>query len=107
MPERLFPSAELEPGTMRLVWSNGRAILVVNVGGAFHALDGVCTHEYCELDRGFLSPAGAPGPTVTCPLHLSRFDLASGEALDPPAELPLGVHRITVDESGWLLLHID
>ena len=58
---------------MRLVWPAGRAILVVNVGGTIHAVDGVCTHEYCELDRGFLSPAGVSAPTLTCPLHLSRF----------------------------------
>lgn len=105
MPERLFPSVELQPGEMRLVWPGGRAILVVNAGGSYHAVDGVCTHEYCELDRGFLSPAGVARPTVTCPLHLSRFDLESGEALDPPADLPLAVHRVTIDESGWLLLH--
>ena len=64
-------------------------------------------HEYCELDRGFLSPAGVTAPTITCPLHLSRFDLGTGEALDPPAEAPLGVHRVSVDDDGWLLLHDD
>jgi nitrite reductase/ring-hydroxylating ferredoxin subunit len=105
--ERLFPVAELTAGTMRLVWPAGRAILVVNAGGAIYAVDGVCTHEYCELDRGFLSPASVAAPTLTCPLHLSRFDLESGEALDPPAEVPLGVHRVSVDAEGWLLLHDD
>ncbi|MBU6255812.1 MAG: Rieske (2Fe-2S) protein [bacterium] len=102
--ERLFPAAELPDGTMRLAWPGGVAILVVNRGGTLHAVDGVCTHEYCELDRGFLSPALAARPTVTCPLHLSRFDLESGQPLDPPADAPLGVHSVTVDEQGWVVL---
>ena len=52
--ERLFPAVELPDGTMRLAWPGGVAILVVNRGGKLLAVDGVCTHEYCELDRGFL-----------------------------------------------------
>ena len=105
--ERLFPASELSDGTARLAWPNGKAILVVNRGGTLYAVDGVCTHEYCELDRGFLSPASVAVPTLTCPLHLSRFDLGTGEALDPPAAVPLGVHRVSVDAEGWLLLHGD
>jgi 3-phenylpropionate/trans-cinnamate dioxygenase ferredoxin subunit len=95
--ERLFPAVELPDGTMRLAWPGGVAILVVNRGGKLLAVDGVCTHEYCELDRGFLSPA-------TGPLPRSRFDLESGEPLDPPAEIPLGVHVVSVDEQGWVVL---
>lgn len=101
---RLFPATELPEGTARLAWPNGSAILVVHRAGRLYAVDGVCTHEYCELDRGFLSPAGASRPTVTCPLHLSRFDLKSGEPLDPPAETPLAVHVVTIDTEGWVVL---
>ena len=49
-------------------------------------MQGICSHEYFELDKGFLT-----GDSLTCALHLSRFDLETGEALDPPAELPLAV----------------
>ena len=55
------------------------------------ALQGTCSHEYFELDQGFLT-AG----TLTCALHLSRFDLSDGEPLDPPAELPLAVYPVVV-----------
>jgi 3-phenylpropionate/trans-cinnamate dioxygenase ferredoxin subunit len=105
--ERLFPAAELAEGTMRLAWPGGKAVLVANRGGVLYAVDGVCTHEYCELDRGFLAPTSAATPTVTCPLHLSRFDLATGEPLDPPAELPLAVHRVSVNADGWIVLEVD
>ena len=57
--------------------------VLVNVGGAVRAVQGICSHEYFELDRGFLT-AGS----LTCALHMSRFDLVSGEPLDPPADEP-------------------
>ena len=104
--ERLFPASELADGTARLAWPNGKAILVVNRGGTLYAVDGVCTHEYCELDRGFIAPSGAATPTVTCPLHLSRFDLTTGLPLDPPAEEPLTVYEVSVDIEGWVTLTI-
>ena len=34
--------------------------------------------------------------TLTCALHLSRFDLTDGEPLDPPAELPLAVYPVEI-----------
>jgi nitrite reductase/ring-hydroxylating ferredoxin subunit len=104
--ERLFPASELPDGTARLAWPNGKAILVVNRGGTLYAVDGVCTHEYCELDRGFVAPTGAATATITCPLHLSRFDLLTGAPLDPPAEEPLTVHTVSVDAEGWVLLEL-
>ena len=84
---------ELAEGEMRMVWvDKGDPVLVVHLNGEFHALQGTCSHEYFELDRGFLT-AG----TLTCPLHMSRFDLGDGEALDPPAELPLAVHDVVLE----------
>ena len=56
------------------------------------AYQGICSHEYFELDKGFLT-AGS----LTCALHLSRFDLATGDALDPPAEMPLAMYEVVVD----------
>lgn len=77
---------------MRMVWvERTDAVLVVHIADGFHALQGTCSHEYFELDRGFLT-AG----TLTCSLHLSRFDLTNGEPLDPPAELPLAVYPVEI-----------
>jgi 3-phenylpropionate/trans-cinnamate dioxygenase ferredoxin subunit len=74
---------ELPDGTMLMVQVDATDILLVNQDGLY-ALQGTCSHEYFELDKGFLTDG-----SITCALHLSRFDLVSGEALDPPAELPL------------------
>ena len=90
---------ELPPGTMLMVQVDATNILLVNQDG-LHALQGTCSHEYFELDRGFLT-----GDAVTCALHFSRFDLSTGEALDPPAELPLVRYPLLV-EDGMLVLEL-
>ena len=84
---------------MQMAWVDGtEPLLVVNVGGTVRAVQGICSHEYFELDRGFLT-----GGTLTCALHLSRFDLSSGEALDPPADEPLAVYPVTI-EGGRIIV---
>ncbi len=92
---------DVPPGTMRLVETEeGDLVLVVNLDGTFHAVQGICSHQYSELDRGFVT-----GDSITCALHLSRFDLLIGEALDPPAELPLAVYPVAV-EGGRVLIEV-
>jgi 3-phenylpropionate/trans-cinnamate dioxygenase ferredoxin component len=92
---------EVPDGTMKMAYVDGTdQVLVVHVNGEFLATQGICSHEYFELDKGFLT-AG----TLTCALHLSRFDLASGEALDPPAELPLAVYPVVI-EDGRVLIEV-
>jgi 3-phenylpropionate/trans-cinnamate dioxygenase ferredoxin subunit len=84
---------------MRMAWADGtEPLLLVNVGGTVHALQGICSHEYFELDRGFIT-AGS----LTCALHLSRFDLVSGEPLDPPADEPLAVYPVTIEDGRILV----
>lgn len=92
---------ELPEGTMRMVQVDGTEILLVRLDGRVHASQGICSHEYFELDKGFLT-----GDSITCALHLSRFDLETGEALDPPAELPLMRYPASVDEEGWIVLEL-
>jgi 3-phenylpropionate/trans-cinnamate dioxygenase ferredoxin subunit len=92
--------ADLPVGTLAMVQVDGTDILLVNVNGTLRATQGICSHEYFELDKGFLT-----GDSLTCALHLSRFDLETGEALDPPAELPLAVYPVLV-EDGQIVLEL-
>jgi 3-phenylpropionate/trans-cinnamate dioxygenase ferredoxin component len=92
---------EVPDGTMKMALVDGTdQVLVVNTGGQIRAFQGICTHEYFELDKGFLT-----GDTLTCALHLSRFDLADGEPLDPPAELPLAMYDVVI-EDGRVIIEV-
>ena len=91
---------EVPAGTMKLYEVGEDLVLVVNLNGELHATQGICSHQYFELDKGFLT-----GDSITCALHLSRFSLADGEPLDPPAELPLAVYPVVV-EGGRVLIEV-
>jgi 3-phenylpropionate/trans-cinnamate dioxygenase ferredoxin subunit len=104
---------EVPEGTMKMAFADGTdQVIVVHTGGEIRAFQGICTHEYFELDKGFLTGGGSRGAngqvagTLTCALHLSRFDLADGEALDPPAELPLAMYPVIV-EDGRILIEVS
>lgn len=85
---------DVPEGTMKMAFVDGtEQVLVVNLGGTFHAMQGICSHEYFELDKGFMT-----GDTITCALHLSRFDLLTGDPLDPPADEPLLVHPVFIED---------
>jgi 3-phenylpropionate/trans-cinnamate dioxygenase ferredoxin component len=98
---RVCPLSELPPGTMRGIEQEGKRVLVVNHEGTLHAWDGTCTHEEADLSTGFLL-----GEEVTCPLHLSRFNLLTGEAVNPPAEKPLGKRQVKI-ENGEIFVDLD
>lgn len=69
------------------------SILLANQNGVIHAVDSVCTHADADLSTGFLGPDG-----IRCPLHLSAFGLDDGIPKNPPAEKPLRVYNIKIDD---------
>ena len=92
---------EVGDGEMRMAYVDGTdQVLVINQGGDFTAVQGICSHEYFELDKGFLTNG-----TLTCALHMSRFDLSDGEPLDPPAEAALAVYPVVLD-AGRVLIEV-
>ncbi len=90
--------ADIREGELLMVQVDGTNVLLVRQHGEMHAMQGICSHEYFELDKGFLT-----GDSITCALHLSRFQLETGEALDPPAELPLAKYPVVVRDGRILL----
>lgn len=87
-------------GKIHCVEVDDEQYIVVNLDGELHALDGICTHAYAELRTGFLT-----GDAVRCPLHLSQFDVETGEAITPPAEEPLRKYRVEIEgETVYLVL---
>ena len=96
----LCAADDVPPGTMKICDAEDEIVLVANISGEFHATQGVCSHEFFELDRGALL-----GDSVMCTLHMSLFSLLDGEVMDPPAELPLAVYPVVVD-GGRVLIDV-
>lgn len=85
---------ELPPGSMKGIEYENRRILVTNCNGRLYALEGTCTHEDADLSMGFLVEN-----RLTCPLHLSMFDIVTGKALNPPATEPLKAFKVKISDS--------
>ena len=84
--------AELAEGTMSAVDLKGSHILLAKIGGEVLAVSGVCTHQETDLALGFLVE-----DRVVCPLHLSQFDLRTGQVMNPPAEIPLKRFNVKIE----------
>ena len=70
-----------------------KKILLANQKGKIHATDLICTHAEADLSTGFLSDEG-----VRCPLHLSVFNLENGIPQNPPAEIPLKIYNVKIEQ---------
>jgi nitrite reductase/ring-hydroxylating ferredoxin subunit len=73
----------------------GVKVLLSNLEGEVHAVSGVCTHEDYDLSEGFILDG-----VVVCTLHLSQFDLKTGEVYNPPATVPLRVLNVKIQEDA-------
>ena len=91
-------AGELRPGAMKCIDVRGRRILLANVDGRLCAVDDTCTHEEASLSTGVLK-----GELVKCPLHGSRFNVCTGEALEEPAEENLKTYPVRM-ECGRILV---
>jgi 3-phenylpropionate/trans-cinnamate dioxygenase ferredoxin component len=86
------PVSKVPAGGMVGVEVAGTKLLLSNIDGKIYAVSGICTHEEYELVDGIVLD-----DAVVCPLHLSQFDLRTGEVYNPPAELPLKVFNVKID----------
>jgi 3-phenylpropionate/trans-cinnamate dioxygenase ferredoxin subunit len=82
-------------------WAGGRRVLIYSVGSDYYATDEQCTHRECSLAEGPFS-----GTVVTCPCHMTRFDVTTGEVLNPPATVPLPTYPVKI-EGNRILVGID
>ena len=87
--------SKLSPGTMAGVEVEGRHILLSNLGGEVYAVSGVCTHEESLLSEGFMVEE-----RVVCQLHLSQFDLRTGDVQNPPATKALERYNVKIEEGS-------
>jgi 3-phenylpropionate/trans-cinnamate dioxygenase ferredoxin subunit len=82
---------DLKTSKLLCVKPPGFRIALAYVDGRVFAIDDMCSHEDASLAKGSLH-----GECVKCPLHGSRFDLNTGEALDEPAEDPVKTYPVKI-----------
>ena len=90
--------SELSSGEMKMVTVDEEDILLTNVDGTIHAVSDLCSHADASLSDGYIEEG-----EVECPLHGSRFNLTTGEALNLPADEPLKVYEIKVEGDDILV----
>ncbi len=71
----------------------GYPVCLVRSGQGLYALRDECTHESVPLSEGEVTDGA-----IECWLHGSRFDLATGRALSPPATRPVAVLGVRVKD---------
>ena len=84
-------ASDLAEGTISTVDLKGEHVLLSKIGGEVSAVSGICTHEETDLGLGFVIE-----DRIVCPLHLSQFELKSGQAVNPPATVPLKRYSVKV-----------
>jgi 3-phenylpropionate/trans-cinnamate dioxygenase ferredoxin subunit len=83
---------ELPPGQRKLVFVDGRSVVLFNIDGAIHAIDNSCPHNGASLASGKLE-----GSVLQCPAHGLRFDLAKS---CEPGAAGLCLRRFAVAATG-------
>ena len=99
--KKLCKLSEIQNGEMKNMLVDGKNILLSNINNKIFATGGQCTHEEVNLEDGFIV-----GEDITCPLHLSKFNLKTGKALNPPAIDELAVYNIKIQDEE-IYIEID
>jgi nitrite reductase/ring-hydroxylating ferredoxin subunit len=93
---RVADRAELEAVIVK-----NREIAVAHLeDGTWVAFDNSCTHEDCPLAEGDLE-----GDQIICHCHSSAFDVRTGEVLEGPADEPIQVYPVRI-ENGELQVEV-
>ncbi len=95
---RVASLAEVPEGELRSYELPVGRVAVAHIENELFALGDECTHEGCLLSEGEIDEAA---DTVVCPCHGSAFDLRTGEPVEGPAEDPVPVYPLRVDD-GWI-----
>ena len=77
---------------------NEKKLLLTNMNGKIFATDRICTHAEADLSNGILTENG-----LTCPLHLSVFNMDDGTPQNPPAENSLQTYRTKIEDNNILI----
>ena len=91
---------ELAPLAMKRIAVAGRKLLLCHGQAGYFCIDEMCTHEDYSLAFGCVKDN-----RIKCSLHGSWFDLASGQALNEPADCALQTYPTKV-EAGQVWVEV-
>lgn len=86
--------SDIPQNGMRAFEYNGRRIAIFNAAGNYYATDDTCSHDDASLTEGWYEPEDE---TVECPMHGSRFNIKTGQALTLPAFEPIAVYSVRIE----------
>jgi 3-phenylpropionate/trans-cinnamate dioxygenase ferredoxin subunit len=84
--------ASLVSGKPVRIEKDGESICVARIGDEVFAIGDTCSHSDASLSEGDITDF-----KIECWLHGAEFDLRSGEALTPPAVMPVQKYSVRVD----------
>jgi 3-phenylpropionate/trans-cinnamate dioxygenase ferredoxin subunit len=84
--------ASLVSGKPVRIEKDGESICVARIGNEVFAIGDTCSHSDASLSEGDITDY-----KIECWLHGAEFDLRSGEALTPPAVMPVQKYSVRVD----------
>lgn len=85
-------TGDLDEEEVMAVFVGQEEIALYNVEGEYYATHGVCTHENVGLADGFVE-----GELIECPLHSACFEIKTGKAVNPPAEVDLKTYQVKIE----------
>lgn len=97
---RIARSGQVSEGLVRRFYAGTVELCVARLDGKAYATSNYCTHLDCLLSSGKLVDDG-----IGCSCHGSVFDLETGEAVYPPATVPIKVYPVK-EEDGEILVGI-
>jgi 3-phenylpropionate/trans-cinnamate dioxygenase ferredoxin subunit len=91
---------EFLPGQRKLIFIDGRSIVIFNIDGTLHAIDNSCPHDGRSLASRQLD-----GSVLRRPAHSLRFDLTTAR-LHGPGGLSIGTSLVQAAD-GKLELDVE
>lgn len=82
---------EVPAGSKKLVEVDGTPILLCHTADRIFAVTNICSHAHEALDCGRMRNGW-----ISCPVHGARFDLETGEPMNPPATLPIKTYDVRI-----------
>lgn len=95
MSDKSFVAAakveDLPDGTKMVVEISGKPVLLCHTAGNIYAVTNICSHAEEALDCGRMRNGW-----ISCPVHGARFDLETGNPINPPATQPIATYTVRI-----------